>query len=257
MAVPQPGRRSAPVARALAEAERVRDLRQPVARGPAHHGRMRVHAGAAAKLPEAGVGDEGHVQGPLAERLEASKESDAPGLRQAPVEEHLRGGEHDAAVAVVLQLRLGEIAHAHRAHGAISLEAACDPFRRQRSRHDAVDRLQIAVLLESDDIGYVADEIFHRERGAEAIERMHHEVGVPQPAIAVIPVPSRSRSLGDRCRHRRNDPARLLEAAQLERDRRPDHGVLPFERHREVARPLDPVLLRPRKIGLAQARDRR
>ena len=72
---------------------------------------------------------------------------------------------------------------------------------------------------------------------------MNDEVGVAQPAVAVVPVAARVPGLGDRGRERGDDGASLLEVAELERDRRADHGVLPLEGDRERARPLGPVAL--------------
>ena len=81
----------------------------------------------------------------------------------------------------------------------------------------------------------------HGARGAEAIERLDHEVAVAQPAIAVVPVARAVRRLGDGGRQRGQHRAGVLVGAQLQRDRRADHGVLPVRRHRERAHPFLPV----------------
>ena len=94
----------------------------------------------------------------------------------------------------------------------------------------------------SRDVDQVAQVILHRRDFGEPVERADDEEGVAQPAVAVVPVALGSGRFGNAGRHRRHDRAGLLVHAELERDRRADHGVLPFERHRQRARPVLPVV---------------
>ena len=71
---PQPG--------PIPETQMRGDLRQPVARRPAHQARRRMHPGHGAQLPHPGIGLIVHREGAIAHPLEAL-ELDAPGPRQA------------------------------------------------------------------------------------------------------------------------------------------------------------------------------
>ena len=101
--------------------------------------------------------------------------------------------------------------------------------------------MQRAVGALGDDIENEAQIALHGVRRAQTIQRIDHEIGVAQPAEAVVPVARRSGGLGNRRRHRRDDGAGVLEDVQLERDRGADDGVLPLERNRERAHPSAPV----------------
>ena len=212
--------------------------------GPAHRRRMGVNVAAAAKLPDAGVGLEREFLRLLAERLQQAEQALVARPRQAAIEEHRHRGENDAAVGVVLGLLHGGIADAHRAVAAIALEARCDPFVERIGRHDAVDRAQLTLPDRGRDAEDERDEVFHRLRRAQAVERLDDEIGVAQPAEAVVPGARRAGRLGDRGRVRRDDAAGLLEIAQLERDRGADHRVLPIVGDREAADPVAPIVAR-------------
>ena len=60
------------------------DLREPVARGPAHQARRRVHPGHGAQLPHAGIGLIVHGERALADPFEAF-ELDPPGFARSRV----------------------------------------------------------------------------------------------------------------------------------------------------------------------------
>src|SRR5262249_47536143 len=77
---------------------------------------------------------------------------------------------------------------------------------------------------------------------ADAIERLHYEVGVAQPAITVIPGAAGSRRFGNRGGVGRDDAAGLLEVAELQRDRGADNFVLPVVRNGQAARPIHPII---------------
>jgi hypothetical protein len=82
---------------------------------------------------------------------------------------------------------------------------------------------------------------FHGAHLGQAVECAHHEEGVAQPAITVIPVAPAVRRLGNAGGHGGDDRAGFLVLAELEGDGRADHGVLPLQRHRQAARPVPPV----------------
>ena len=75
-----------------------------------------------------------------------------------------------------------------------------------------------------------------------AIQRLDHEIGVTQPAIAIIPVAPRMRRFRQRGGERRDDPAGLLEIGELERDGGADDGILPFIGDGKAAHPFPPII---------------
>ncbi len=66
-------------------------------------------------------------------------------------------------------------------------------------------------------------------------------VRVAKPAVPVVPGPSAARGLGDRGGGGGHDGARVLEAVELERERRTDHLVLEEHGHRAALHPASPV----------------
>ena len=138
---------------------------------------------------------------------------------------------------------MGLVAGAHRSHAAIAGQRRHLGLGQTLFQGDAVDGLQTAMLGAGNDVGDVIQMVFHGPRRAEPVEGLDHEIGVPEPAIAVVPVAPAVRRLGDRRGHGGDDAAAFLEAAQLQRDGGADHRVLPFEGHRQVAGKLEPVLL--------------
>ena len=229
-----------PVRVAVGEAEDPCDARQPVAGGPAHDAREGVHRAPLPELPEAGVGLVEQACRLVAELLEPAEHAPVAGLDQPAVEEALGDGEDGAAVVVVLKLPPGVVAHAHRPHAAVAGQAVDGAFGELPLELDAVDRLQHAALGRRGEVRDVAEVALHRAGGAQAVERLDDEVGVPQPAEAVVPVAAAVRRFGDRSGHRREHGSGLLETAELERDRGPDHRLLPLEGDRQVAHELAP-----------------
>ena len=107
--------------------------------------------------------------------------------------------------------------------------------------HDAVDGAQRPIGVDGD-VGDVVDVLFHRLRRAEAIERLDDEEGIAQPAVAIVPVALRAGRLGDRRRMGGDDGAGLLEVAELQGDGRADDLRLAFQRDRQGAHPVEPIL---------------
>ncbi len=170
-----------------------------------------------------------------------SKQAFVAGPRQPAIEEHRHGGENDAAIGVILDLRRRRVADPNRSVAAVALQVGSDAFLQRYGRHDAVYRPQGLVGVRSDAQGE-GDEILHRLRRTDAVERLHHEIGVAQPAIAIVPGPARPGRFRDRGRMRRDDAAGLLEAAQLERDRGADDGLLPIIGNRQSPDPVHPIV---------------
>src|SRR6056297_438510 len=247
-------RLTAPVGRAVGEAEARGDARQPVAGGPAHERGEGVHPLPAPVLPEAGVGlvVQPHRDG--AELLEQLEFGHAAGMREALVEEHLGGGEHHRAIDVVLVLLVGLIAEAHRSHTPITGQGLDHALGEIGAAADGVDGLQLLQSGLGVDVDDVAQILLHGLRGAEAVQHVHHEVAVAQPAVAVIPVAPAARGLRDGGGHRRDHRARVLESAELQRDGRTYHGFLPLERDGETSRPAPPEAFRSLEVVVVGVR---
>ena len=80
--------------------------------------------------------------------------------------------------------------------------------------------------------------ILHRPGGADAVERLDHEIGVAQPAIAIVPVAPGIGRFRQRGGQRRHDAAGLLEIGKLQGDGGADGGVLPFIGEWKAAAPI-------------------
>jgi hypothetical protein len=103
------------------------------------------------------------------------------------------------------------IAHPHGLIVAITLQVRDLPLGQPRLEADAVYRLEIPVLAGADDVADVGEKVLHRLDVPEAIEDPDHEVGIPQPAEAVVPVAPLAVDLRKRGGHRRDERAGLLE----------------------------------------------
>ena len=86
----------------------------------------------------------------------------------------------------------------------------------------------------------------------EPPQRAEHVVAVAQPAVAVVPGASAARRLGDRGRRRGHDRAGVLEAVQLERERRADDLGLALRRDVALLDPALPVAQRLAQEALAE-----
>ena len=133
------------------------------------------------------------------------------------------------------------IADAHRSVAAIAFEVRRGPLVDLSGRHDAVKRPQLLIRLRRDR-NRERYEFFHGARRADAIERLDDEIGVAQPAIAVVPGAPGARRFRYRGGVRGDDTAGLVEIAELERDRRADNGFLPIVGDRQPAHPFHPII---------------
>ena len=186
-----------------------------------------------------------HGEGALADPLQAL-ELDASRTGQKPgVEERLRGREHRVAVDVVLDVLERLVAGPHRAHAAVARERRDGPFGEAAFQPDSEHRLHMPVgalhLIGADDVVQVAEIVLHRLDLGETVERPDHEERVPEPAVAVVPVPPGVRGFRDARGHRCDDRAGFLERAELERDGGAGDRILPLEREREAPGPSPPV----------------
>ena len=85
-----------------------------------------------------------------------------------------------------------------------------------------------------------ADRLFHVAGRHQRVER---EDGVPQPAVAVVPVPDPAQKLRQRGRRGGHDPARRRVRQRLEGDQRAPHLLGPAAPVGRAARPLPPPRL--------------
>ena len=237
-----------PMVGAVVPPDRGGDAGEPVAGRPAHHAREGVHGGHGAQLPGAGVGLVEHLRRARPEPLQVLEQGGVRRADQAAVEEGVGGGEHHRAVGVVLDLRVGRVADPHRPHAPVARKRGGEALLQVGAAGDAVERRQVAGRAVGvglvDDVGDVGEVLLHGLGGAEAVQRLDHEVGVAQPAEAVVPVALRARRLRHGGGERGDDRPRLLVVAQLQGDRGADHRVLPVEGDREAAHPGAPVIHR-------------
>jgi hypothetical protein len=61
-------------------------------------------------------------------------------------------------------------------------------FRQFLFQSDAVQRLDMAAALSCAPRRTASQVVFHRADFGQAVERAHHEEGIAQPAVAVVPV---------------------------------------------------------------------
>ena len=123
---------------AVGEAEAVSDAREPVAGGPAHDARLRMHFGARAKLPQSCVWLRPAPRRFVAQLLKLVKQAGVREARETFIEKALRHRQNHAAIAIVLDLVIGAIADAHRPHAAIAGQAVDDPLGQRRLQANAV-----------------------------------------------------------------------------------------------------------------------
>ena len=196
----------------------------------------------AAIFPDAGVGLERLALGALAERLQQLKQAVIARPRQAPVEKHRHGGKDDAAIGIVLRLADGGVADRAPARRRDSLRDWA-PLCSSTSirRDDAVERPQLLVRFRGDR-DRKRDEFLHRARRADAVERLDDEIGVPQPAIAIVPGAAGAGRFRNRRGMRSNNRPRFVEVAQLQRDGGADDRFLPIVGDRQPAHPFHPVV---------------
>ncbi len=150
---------------------------------------------------------------------------------------------------------IGLVADAHRTHAPIAGQGVHDPLGKLGFEPDPVDRIDVVIIGGSDDVHEPAEIILHLAHRRELVERAHDEIGVANPTIAVIPISLGVGGLGNAGRQRRDDRARLLISAELERNGGSDDRLLPFQRYRQAMRPLAPIFMRAHLEILRGLRD--
>jgi hypothetical protein len=196
---------------------------------------------AGAQLPKTGIGVVVQLPGAFADFLQGVEVLDARRAKEPPVEEGLGAGQHDLAIGIVLDLLVGLIAHPDRAHAAIARQQRRGALLQAGFAQHPVKGLDVAPLGAVDDVAQVDQVVFQDVERAQPVESLHRVVGVPDPAIAVVPVTLRSGVLRDRGGQRGDDRAGLLVLAKLEGNGRADHRVLPVERNGQAAHPMPPL----------------
>ena len=190
------------------------DLRQPVAGGPAHQARRGMHPGHGAQLPHPGIGLVVHRERALAHPFEALELHPPRPGEQPAVEERLGRREHRVAVDVVLHVLERLVAGPHRTHAAKARERRHGTLGEAAFEADSIHRLEMPTLspgvlrlrlVAAHDVVEIPQVVLHRLDFGEAVERPHHEERIPQPAVAVVPVPAGIGGLRDAGGHRRDD----------------------------------------------------
>jgi hypothetical protein len=91
----------------------------------------------------------------------------------------------------VLQVLVRLVADPHRPHAAEARQAFFDPLTERGLIAHAVERLEMAAVGHVHEIAEVAEVAFKDVHRAQAVERLDHVIGVPQPAVAIVPVAAR------------------------------------------------------------------
>ena len=140
----------------------------------------------------------------------------------------------------MLFLHPGQVSTPHRSHAAVAGQAFHFMFVQLLLEVDAIQRLQAAIG--GGDVEDVAQEFLHAARGAQAVQCAHHEGGIAQPAVAIVPVARRVGRFRDGGGHGRDDRAAVFVLAQLQGDGAADHRFLPVQWNGQVAHPFAPVV---------------
>ncbi len=178
------------------------ELRRAVERDPAHELRRHVVLRRAPRLPDALVRFPPHADGALGLRMDDRPEPSGQTVAPTRVQENrVERGPED----VVLPLVEGAVADAHRTGACISGEVVERRLRQVAPPVDPVHDLQPAVVVRLD-VGDELHELVGLPVEVQVVERLQRERRVPDPGVAVVPVPLSARRLregrGER-RHRR------------------------------------------------------
>jgi hypothetical protein len=163
-------------------------------------------------------------------------------VREPAVEKHVRHGKNGRTVDVVLNLLAGLIADPYGPHAPVTGQGGKFALVEARPAVDAVNRLDAAVGRAGCNIDEIIQIPLHRVGRAQAVERVHDEVGIPKPAVAVVPVASGPGRLGNGRGHRRDDGARVLEGVELQGNGGADDLLLPLEGNGQVPHPVTPAV---------------
>ena len=194
----------------------LRQLGRAVERDPAHELRGDVLLRLPARLPDPLVRVAPDLRRALClglhDRPEAARQARAvPGVEEDRVE--------DRAEDVVLPLVEGTVADPHGRSAGVAAELVTCRLVQVAPAVDAVHDLERAVLGRLE----VADELHELARlpvQIEEVERLEGERRVPDPGVAVVPVPLAARCLGERGRERGHGRARRHVGQALDRQRR-------------------------------------
>ena len=181
------------------------------------------------------------ARGLLAERLELREQSLVTGPQQPAVEEGVGRRENRGPVDVVLHLPIGLVPDADRSHAAVARQRGNDAFLDIASAVHPVYGLQPPVLGAGGNVDDVAEVALHGLGRVQPVQRIDREIGIAQPAETVVPVAAAVGRLRDRGGECGEDRPGIVHRRELQRDRRADDLLLPFERDAEVADPVAPV----------------
>ena len=231
-----------------------REAGAAVDRDPAHELGGREVLQRAANLPDALVG-----LAPRGQRTLHLVDEDRPDALVEPVARlgvEVHRVEHRAP-DVVLVLAVRVVADPHRPGALVPLEVEL-LLGELRPPVDAVHHLEVLVAL--GDIGDEPEEVVGLPVEAEGVQRPQGEGGVPDPAVAVVPVAPAARRLRERRRRRGHERPRRSEREPLQGQRAALQVPSP-RMVREVApgQPVLPVVRRPHEalVGLVRGRRRR
>ena len=215
--------------------------RDPVGRGPAHQAGEGPRVDGRADLPDARIGRARHGDGLPRQAGEQGQGGRRLLVLEALVQEHGGEGECGLPEDVVLALQGRTVSHPDRPVAAEARPARDETLVQVGSPIDAVERGQVQVGASSRHVEQPLDEPLPLLELPQQLEGSEDVVGVPEPAVPIVPVPPAPRRLGDRRRGGGHDRARVLEAVELQCQGRADDRVLEEDRHRAALHPASPI----------------
>ena len=193
------------------------------------------------EFPDAGIRRVMHGEGALAYRLQLLEFPQAGPFHEARIEETLRNAQDNLTIDIMLDVLSRLVADTDWPHAAIAGKLPGKILCQVRFQPNPVNRLDMAAFRLSHDVPHPAHIVLQRPHAGQPVQRGDREIRVPDPAIAVVPVPLRAFMFRDGGREGRDDAAGFLVDAELQRNRGTDHGLLPFKRHCQAAGPTLPV----------------
>ena len=188
-----------------------------------------------------------HLVSPLADRLQLLEFCPIRIGQKPPVKEGLRDAQNNLSVYVVLNMLRSLITNAHGTVPLKSRQMLGLTLGEIGLQPDPIDRLNMAAGGLSNNVPYPAHIVLKRAHGGQSVQGSDREIGIPDPAIAVIPVARRALMFGQGCGQGGNDPAGFLVDAQFQGNRRPDDRILPIHGRGKAPRPLPPIGIGPVK----------
>ncbi len=194
-----------------------------IQRDPAHHAGMRVGAGRSTDFPDAMI-----ERLPMFLQMLNQDLLQLPGVRARLQSRLASGMKRVQKFSENVELRLGggAVADSHRPAAGIAIEPRYLVFGQPALAGHAVQDLELPRLA-GHRTQYPLPPRFRFLTVAGVEQGIERERRVPDPAIAIVPVPRTADPFRQRRRRRRDDAAARREGQELERHQRTHHRLPP------------------------------